>query len=125
MQRVALARALANDPEVLLMDEPFGALDSQTRSFMQQLLLRVWGQSQKTVLFVTHDIDEALFLGDRVYVMTARPGRIKEEIEVPIARPRTMDVVTSTEFVTLKRRIIELLQKEVLKSLGETSEAMN
>ncbi len=125
MQRVALARALANDPEILLMDEPFGALDSQTRSFMQQLLLKVWEQSQKTVLFVTHDIDEALFLGDRVYVMTARPGRIKEEIKVPIARPRTMDMVTSTQFVTLKRRIIELLQKEVLKSLGETSEAMN
>ena len=125
MQRVALARALANDPEILLMDEPFGALDSQTRSFMQQLLLKVWEQSQKTVLFVTHDIDEALFLGDRVYVMTARPGRIKEEIKVPIARPRTMDMVTSTQFVTLKRRIIELLQEEVLKSLGETSEAMN
>ena len=107
------------------MDEPFGALDSQTRSFMQQLLLKVWEQSQNTVLFVTHDIDEALFLGDRVYVMTARPGRIKEEIKVPIARPRTMDMVTSTQFVTLKRRIIELLQEEVLKSLGETSEAMN
>lgn len=117
MQRVALARALANDPEVLLMDEPFGALDSQTRSFMQQLLLRVWEHAQKTVLFVTHDIDEALFLGDRVHVMTARPGQIKEEIEVGIPRPRSLDVVTSDKFVTLKRRIIRLLEEEVLKSL--------
>jgi len=117
MQRVALARALANDPEVLLMDEPFGALDSQTRSFMQQLLLRVWEHAQKTVLFVTHDIDEALFLGDRVHVMTARPGQIKEEIEVGIPRPRSLDVVTSDKFITLKRRIIRLLEEEVLKSL--------
>ena len=117
-QRVALARALANDPEVLLMDEPFGALDSQTRWVMQQLLLRVWEHTHKTVLFVTHDIDEAILLGDRVYVMTARPGRIKEEIAIPIARPRTVDVVTTPAFIALKRRILDLLQEEVQKSLG-------
>lgn len=117
MQRAALARALANDPKVLLMDEPFGALDSQTRSVMQQLLLQVWEHSQKTVLFVTHDIEEALFLGGRVYVMTARPGQIKEEITVPIPRPRTADVVNSNEFVELKRRVTELLHDEVLASM--------
>ena len=89
MQRVALARALANDPAVLLMDEPFGALDSQTRSLMQELLLDIWQQSSKTVLFITHDIDELILLGDRVYVMTARPGRIKEMVEIDLPRPRS------------------------------------
>ena len=87
MQRVALARALANDPAILLMDEPFGALDSQTRSLMQELLLDIWQASHKTVLFITHDIDESILLGDRVYVMTARPGRIKEMVEIDPAPP--------------------------------------
>ncbi len=118
MQRVALARAMANDPEILLMDEPFGALDSQTRSVMQQLLLRVWEHHHKTVIFVTHDIEEAIFLADRIYVMTARPGRFKAEIPVPLPRPRTVEMMTSDAFVALKRRIIELLQEEVLRSLG-------
>jgi NitT/TauT family transport system ATP-binding protein len=112
MQRVAIARALANDPEVLLMDEPFGALDSQTRSQMQRLLLRVWEHSQKTVLFVTHDIDEAILLGDRVYVMTKRPGRIKEEIPIAIAHPRSMDLILNPQFLVIKRRILNLLQSE-------------
>jgi len=113
MQRVAIARALANDPQILLMDEPFGALDSQTRLQMQQLLLRVWGNSKKTVLFVTHDIDEAILLGDRVYVMGARPGRIKQILEVPIERPRTLDMVMERSFIDMKRRIFGLLHDEL------------
>ncbi|HLF48937.1 MAG TPA: ABC transporter ATP-binding protein, partial [Methylomirabilota bacterium] len=83
-QRAAIARALAIEPDVLLMDEPFGALDAQTRVIMQELLLKVWEESHKTILFVTHDIDEAIFLGDRVYVMIARPGRIKKVLDVPL-----------------------------------------
>jgi len=112
-QRVALARALANDPQVLLMDEPFGALDSQTRGTMQKLLLRVWEHTQKTVLFVTHDIDEAILLGDRVVVMTARPGRIKAEIPIDFPRPRSMDLVLEPQFIALKRRILGLLHDEI------------
>ncbi|WP_454864016.1 ABC transporter ATP-binding protein [Pseudomonas hormoni] len=113
MQRVAIARALANDPQILLMDEPFGALDSQTRLQMQQLLLRVWGNSKKTVLFVTHDIDEAILLGDRVYVMGARPGRIKQILDVPIERPRTLDMVMERSFIEMKRNIFGLLHDEL------------
>jgi NitT/TauT family transport system ATP-binding protein len=118
MQRVALARALANDPEILLMDEPFGALDSQTRSLMQELLLNIWEQSHKTVLFITHDIDEAILLGDRVHVMTARPGRIKEMVEIDIPRPRNVDVLTSIEFITIKRRIMALIHDEAVRAMG-------
>ena len=113
MQRVAIARALANDPQILLMDEPFGALDSQTRMQMQQLLLRVWEHSKKTVVFVTHDIDEAILLGDRVYVMGARPGRIKREMEVPMPRPRDMDMVMERQFIEMKREILGLLHNEL------------
>ncbi len=113
MQRVAIARALANDPQILLMDEPFGALDSQTRLQMQQLLLRVWGNSKKTVLFVTHDIDEAILLGDRVYVMGARPGRIKQILDVPIERPRNLDMVMERSFIEMKREIFELLHDDL------------
>jgi ABC-type nitrate/sulfonate/bicarbonate transport system ATPase subunit len=117
MQRVALARALANDPAILLMDEPFGALDSQTRSLMQELLLDLWQHAHKTVLFITHDIDEAILLGDRVHVMTARPGRIKECIEVKIARPRSVDTLTSAEFVAIKRRIMALIHEEAIRAI--------
>ena len=118
MQRVALARALANDPAILLMDEPFGALDSQTRSLMQELLLNIWEHAHKTVLFITHDIDEAILLGDRVYVMTARPGRIKEEVAVEIARPRTVSVLTSDAFIAVKRRIMALIHEEAVRAMG-------
>jgi NitT/TauT family transport system ATP-binding protein len=117
MQRVAIARALANDPAVLLMDEPFGALDAQTRALMGELLLEVWEKAAKTVLFVTHDIDEALFLGDRVLVMTARPGRIREEIRVPLPRPRHADLLTAPEFVALKRRVMDLIREEALRAV--------
>ena len=117
MQRVALARALANDPEVLLMDEPFGALDSQTRWLMQELLLRIWESSHKTVLFITHDIDEAILLGDRVHVMTARPGRIKEIVPIDIARPRSTEVLTSSRFAMLKRHIMALVHEEALRAM--------
>ncbi|MHB2141031.1 ABC transporter ATP-binding protein [Pseudomonas monsensis] len=113
MQRVAIARALANDPQILLMDEPFGALDSQTRLQMQQLLLRVWGNSKKTVLFVTHDIDEAILLGDRVYVMGAKPGRIKQILDVPIERPRSLDMVMERSFIDMKRQIFGLLHDDL------------
>ena len=118
MQRVALARALANDPEILLMDEPFGALDSQTRSLMQELLLNIWEHSKKTVLFITHDIDEAILLGDHVYVMTARPGRIKERIGIGIPRPRSVEATTTEPFIALKRRIMGLIHDEALRALG-------
>lgn len=111
-QRVAIARALANDPEVLLMDEPFGALDSQTRHTMQRLLLRVWEHSKKTVLFVTHDIDEAILLADRVFVMSGRPGLIRKEITVNFARPRNMDLVMEPEFIGMKREILTLLKDD-------------
>lgn len=112
-QRVAIARALANDPQILLMDEPFGALDSQTRMQMQQLLLRVWDHSKKTVVFVTHDIDEAILLGDRVYVMGARPGRIKRILDVPIERPRSLDMVMDRQFIEMKREILGLLHDDL------------
>jgi len=118
MQRVALARALANDPEILLMDEPFGVLDSQTRSLMQELLLSIWEHSHKTVLFITHDIDEAILLGDRVYVMTARPGRIKEMVTIDIPRPRSVEVLTSVAFIELKRRIMALIHEEAVRAMG-------
>jgi len=115
-QRVALARALANDPKILLMDEPFGALDSQTRSLMQELLVGIWEQAHKTVLFITHDIEEAIFLADHVYVMSARPGRIKKQIKITIPRPRTLEVLTSPEFVAFKRDILDVMYEESVRA---------
>jgi len=103
-QRVALARALCNDPEVLLMDEPLAALDAQTRTLMQIELLRIWELYKKTVVYVTHSIDEAVLLGDRIAVMAARPGRIKEIIPVDLPRPRTLDMVTSRAFHEISDR---------------------
>lgn len=115
-QRVAIARALANDPQVLLMDEPFGALDAQTRTVMQELLLNVWEESHKTILFVTHDVDEAVFMGDTIYVMTARPGRIKARIQVPLPRPRTYDMKVDDVFMEIKRDVLELIREESWKT---------
>ena len=111
-QRTALARALANDPKILLLDEPFGALDHQTRSLMQELLLGIWERAQKTVLLVTHDIEEALFMASRVLVMTARPGRIKTELTVPFPYPRPYTLKTAPEFAALKARLTEDLREE-------------
>jgi len=113
-QRVAIARALANDPEVLLMDEPFGALDAQTRVVMQELLLKIWEESHKTILFITHDIDEAVLLADNVYVMSRLPGRIKERITVDIPRPRDHKILFTPEFLKLKNKITELIWEESL-----------
>lgn len=121
MQRVAIARALANDPEVLLMDEPFGALDAQTRIIMQEMLVTIWQQTPKTIVFVTHDIDEALFMSDSVYVMTARPGRIKQVLKVELPRPRTFEMITSSAFIEQKRAVIEAIKEETLKTINVTA----
>jgi NitT/TauT family transport system ATP-binding protein len=111
-QRVEIARVLINHPRVMLMDEPFGALDAQTRLMMQQLLLEVWARIKTTIVFITHDIDEALFLADRILVMSPRPGRIIEEIRLDFARPRSAELVTSSQFVHLKRHCLALLHPE-------------
>ena len=111
-QRVGIARVLIMQPQVLLMDEPFGSLDAQTRMLMQELLLQVWERHHQTVLFITHDIEEALLLADRVCVMTARPGRIKKSIDVQIPRPRAIEVTTSPEFNALRREVLALIREE-------------
>jgi NitT/TauT family transport system ATP-binding protein len=117
-QRTALARALANNPRILLMDEPFGALDHQTRELMQELLQGIWEAERKTVLFVTHDIDEAIFMGSRVVVMSARPGRIKCDLPVPIEHPRHYSVKTTPVFMDLKARLTEEIRIEVQRAAG-------
>ena len=114
-QRVAIARALANGPRILLMDEPFGALDHQTRELMQELLLGVWESDRKTVLFVTHDIEEAIFMASRVVVMSARPGRIKADVPVTIPHPRQYTVKTTPEFSALKAQLTEQIRVEAIK----------
>jgi NitT/TauT family transport system ATP-binding protein len=115
-QRVGIARVLIMEPEVLLMDEPFGSLDAQTRTLMQELLLSVWERHHQSVLFVTHDIEEALLLADTVCVMTARPGRIKKRIAVDLARPRTIEVTTSPIFNELKREVLALIREETVRA---------
>jgi NitT/TauT family transport system ATP-binding protein len=111
-QRTALARALANDPKILLLDEPFGALDNQTRALMQELLLGIWEADRKTVLFVTHDIDEAIFMANRVVVMSARPGRIKHEERIDFAHPRDYRLKTMARFTEHKARLTEEIRVE-------------
>jgi ABC-type nitrate/sulfonate/bicarbonate transport system ATPase subunit len=118
-QRTAIARALANGPRILLMDEPFGALDHQTRELMQELLLGIWEAERKTVLFVTHDIDEAVFIGSRVVVMSARPGRIKLDRPVPFAHPRHYSVKTTPAFSELKAELTEQVRMEVRAAQAE------
>ncbi len=119
-QRVAIARAWINEPSVLLMDEPFGALDAQTRLIMQELLLRVWDELKTTVLFITHDVDESLLMADRIFVMTARPGRITMEIKVPFSRPRDAEtLIFSKEFQKIKQKIVHVIKEETLKTMLE------
>ena len=118
-QRVAIARVLVMEPEVLLMDEPFGSLDAQTRLVMQELLLAMWERHHQTVLFITHDIEEALLLADSVSVMTARPGRIKKRLAVELPRPRTLELTTSAVFNELKREVLALIREERLRAATE------
>ncbi|ACK84995.1 ABC transporter ATP-binding protein [Methylorubrum extorquens] len=117
-QRVGIVRALATGPRILLLDEPFGALDAQTRLIMQQILTNMWQQLKISVLFVTHDIDEAIFLSDRIYVMTARPGSIKAEIVVPLPRPREPAMTLSSEFLGLRRGLMSLIREESIRAMG-------
>jgi len=114
-QRVGIARALATNPKLLLMDEPFGALDAQTRNILQEELIRIWMQEHKTVLYVTHSVDEAIFLADRVFVLTASPARLKREFRVDIERPRDR---TSPEANALRKAILDQLTSEIMKASG-------
>jgi NitT/TauT family transport system ATP-binding protein len=120
-QRVAIARALALRPSILLMDEPFGALDAQTRSLMQELLLSIWERDRLSVLFVTHDIDEAIFLADRICVLASKPGRVRELIEVRLSRPRNFSQQMETEFLELKQHVRGLIHDEAARSTGFSS----
>jgi NitT/TauT family transport system ATP-binding protein len=117
-QRIGIIRALATSPQVLLMDEPFGALDTQTRVVMQQILTNIWQQFRISVFFITHDIEEAVFLSDRVYVMTARPGRIKAEIPIDMSRPRRMEMTDSRQFTDLVKHLKGLIREESLAAMG-------
>jgi NitT/TauT family transport system ATP-binding protein len=115
-QRVNLARALATDPELLLLDEPFASLDAQTRETMQQELTRIWGETRKTAIFITHDIAEAVYLADRVIVFTARPGRVKLDVKIDLPRPRDLRLKREVEFVAYERTIWETIREEVIRS---------
>jgi NitT/TauT family transport system ATP-binding protein len=120
-QRVALARTLTYDPKMLLMDEPFGALDVQTRELMQEELQQIWDATRKTVLFVTHDIDEAVYLSDRVIVFTARPGRIKETVAIDLPRPRAIEIKRTPAFGEYRNHIWDLLRGEVLQAAEQNA----
>ncbi len=122
-QRVSIARAFANDPEILLMDEPFSALDAQNKLLLQEELLRIWEEHKKTVVFITHAVDEAVFLGDRIMVMTAQPGRVKTFVEVPLARPRNiMELQKAPEFGELIAHIWSSLREEVQRARRQEEE---
>ncbi len=125
-QRVALMRTLAFSRDLMLLDEPFGALDSQTRLRMQQFLLDVWSDLGRTILFITHDVDESIFLSDRVIVLSARPGRVRAEFKIDLPRPRTLELLTSEPFTELKRDIFEVIHSETIKALeaGQGDEAL-
>ncbi len=118
-QRVAIARTLMADPEIILMDEPFGALDAQTREVMQESLVQTWEALHKTILFVTHDIEEALFLAERIYVFSARPARLRRILPVPLPRPRTFEVKTSARFLELKAEVMALVRPDTLATAAE------
>jgi NitT/TauT family transport system ATP-binding protein len=122
-QRVGIVRALATSPQVMLMDEPFGALDAQTRVVMQQILTNMWQKFRLSVLFITHDIEEAIFLSDRVYVMTARPGRIKAEVEIALPRPRTAEMMSSVPFTQILHKLRNLIREESLAAMGNELDA--
>ncbi|KLV24218.1 ABC transporter [Niallia circulans] len=111
-QRAALLRTLLYDQDIILLDEPFGALDAQTRLLMQTWLLDIWADFKKTILFVTHDIDEAIYLSDEIYVLSPRPGRLKEKVEVPLARPRNQETLLHPDFIALKKYLFALLKEE-------------
>lgn len=123
-QRVSIARVLALDPDVLLMDEPFGALDAMTRSLMQEFLLHIWETKKKTVLFITHDIDEAIFLTDQVYIMTARPGRIKAMLNVGLERPRRLEMLSTPPFYELRDQALKMIYEEAKKAMEQMEEGI-
>ena len=124
-QRVAIARALANQPRILLMDEPFGALDAQTRARMQSYLLDIWKNVDVTILFITHDLDEAIYLADRILVLKAHPGEVQELIEVPVPQPRSPDQLLSPEFLATKARLEELIHPPQEEEVGLSEEHLN
>lgn len=113
-QRVALARTLATNPKILLMDEPFTSLDVQTKRFMQDLLLQLWSHERRTVIFVTHDVEEAVFMSDVVYIMSSRPGTLRERVPIPLSRPRDLTTEFSQEFIAIKKYVQEVITKESL-----------
>lgn len=118
-QRAELARLLANDPDIMLMDEPFSGLDAMTKELMQETLLDVWDDENRTVVFITHDVEEAIFLADRVVVMTARPGEVKEVIDVDLGRPRDLDMITTDEFTKYRERALGLIHDEAERALEQ------
>jgi NitT/TauT family transport system ATP-binding protein len=118
-QRTAIARALANEPDILLMDEPFGALDAQTKGVLQEFMLQVWKQTQKTILMITHDVEEAVFLAQRIYVLSSRPGCIKAEMEIPLGKDRDFSIKRTELFQLVKQEVLDLLREETLKVISQ------